>query len=128
MAEEQNAVDDALPQFIAQETALFFEHLEQARKTFSESGSLPPSLFKITKIREFKKKGKTATARKPSVYNMFVREQYEKMRKTGEDKSTGELFQEVAAMWKQMPESEKQKYKDKLEKELAKAHANENME
>ena len=74
----------------------------------------------MKQIRDFKKNAKSRArgSRKPSVYNLFVRDQLEKM--ANDERPRSERFKEVSNRWKKLPDEQRKKYQAKYEAEIAK--------
>ena len=118
----------SLAQFVAQETQLFYQRLHEAVQKHEESGEVPPSLFGQKAIRALKKAGGRrkgaagdAPKRKPSVFNLYIKEKLEEMNAQPALSTVPykEKFRQVVAQWSKLNDGEKNKYKDKYAAQLA---------
>lgn len=121
MAENDGA---ALQQFVAQETQLFYSHIRTAISKFEENGELPHSLFGVKAVKALQKASKQKASdkvkRKPTVFNLFVKE---KLAEIGNEVSAKDLpykerFGQAAAKWSALSEEEKKQYAEKYAAEL----------
>ena len=122
----------SLAQFVAQETQLFYQRLHEAVQKHEESGEVPPSLFGQKAIRALKKAGGRrkgaagdAPKRKPSVFNLYIKEKLEEMNAQPALSTVPykEKFRQVVAQWSKLNDGEKNKYKDKYAAQLARHSA-----
>jgi hypothetical protein len=102
--------------FFAQELQLFFQHMHEAvEKMSEEGGELPPSLFKARAIKSLGKRGKKGEGgakRKPSVFNLFVKEKLEKLKATTAGAAAAHTtnFKDAVSAWSALTDEQKAQY------------------
>lgn len=116
MGEEEPQV--SLDAFISQETFLFFEHLKAAIEKYRSEGQLPHSVFKAVAVKDLLKAGGKKRAaggkRKPTAFNLYVKEKLEEMKKAdGGEGDHSERFKTVASQWKSVSDEVKKYYTEK---------------
>ncbi|PSC68560.1 crabs claw [Micractinium conductrix] len=113
--------------FFAQEMQQFFAHIQSAVAHYSSTGEMPASLFgaqeggKAGGKRKLKDK-KAKQTRKPSAFNMFMKERMEQLKAAGikgpetnaeGNKVKNPLFSMAASDWGKLTAAEKEAYKAK---------------
>lgn len=117
----------SMAQFVAQETALFYEHLKTTRAKFEEDGTVPKSLFGQKAIRALLKSGgkrgggANGQKRKPTAFNLFVKEKLAEINAKDSYKDTpyNEKFKIAVAKWGALTEDKKKQYATKYAAQLA---------
>src|SRR5690349_4244140 len=96
--------------------------MNKAKTNTKTSSDRAKSKDKGTKDADSKKRGrspskgkKASKPRKRTGYNIFMKENYEKIRNEGFE--TKEILKEVGARWAKMSDGQKKTYNDKAEKE-----------
>ena len=101
--------------FCAHEFEAFFSHIGGAIKQYQTTGQLPESLFKGVALQDFAAGDKkTKAKRKPTAFNMFVKDKMEEFKVAGvkldDDKNGNLLFTLAVSEWKKLDEEAKQEY------------------
>jgi len=117
----------SIAQFVAQETALFYDHLKTATTKFEEDETVPKSLFGQKKIRALQKAGgkrgggANGQKRKPTAFNLFIKEKLEEInaKDSYKDVPYKEKFSMVVAKWGALSDDKKQQYTTKYAAQLA---------
>ncbi len=125
--EETKEEHFSLAQFVAQETALFYEHLKNATKNYEEEETAPKSLFGQKAIRALHKAGGkrgggvNGQKRKPTAFNLFIKEKLAEMnaKDSNKDIPYKEKFSMVVAKWGALSDEKKQQYTIKYAAQLA---------
>lgn len=129
---------DATPlqRYYARETNLFFKHLREAAAKFTETGELPKSLFPVKAnkaleqlaIGKRKRKSKDSSEkRKPTVYNLFMKEKLEELKaghtSAGTVADHQATFKQAVSNWTALSDEQKQQYAAKYAPIIAAAGA-----
>lgn len=114
---EAQAAD--LMSFCASEFHQFFGHLGNSIYTFKTTGKVPPSVFKASgHVATAAKADKPKTKRRPTAFNMFVKQKMEELKHAGVtldgDKNNNGMFTLAVSQWKKMSEEEKAAYTAKF--------------
>jgi HMG-box domain len=117
----------SVAQFVAQETALFYEHIKTSTAKFEEDGTVPKSLFGQKVIRALQKAGgkrgggANGQKRKPTAFNLFIKEKLAEMnaKDSHKDVPYKEKFSMVVAKWGALSDDKKQQYATKYAAQLA---------
>jgi hypothetical protein len=117
----------SIAQFVAQETALFYEHLKTATAKFEEDETVPKSLFGQKVIRALHKAGGkrgggvNGQKRKPTAFNMYIKEKLAEInaKDSYKDVPYKEKFSMVVAKWGALSDEKKQQYITKYAAQLA---------
>ena len=101
--------------FCAYEFEAFFSHIGGAIKQYQTTGQLPESLFKGSlPIHSATGDRKPKAKRKPTAFNMFVKDKMEEFKATGvkldDDKNGNLLFTLAVSEWKKLGEEAKKEY------------------
>ncbi|KAK2080728.1 hypothetical protein QBZ16_000582 [Prototheca wickerhamii] len=104
-----SAPDVSFAIYFAQEMQLFFKHIQEAALKYSETKELPQSIFPGEPTSSVKKIKKDKTKRKPSAYNLYVRDALEKLKSdpTKSDSSHRSLFTEAVSLWSKLSDEQK---------------------
>jgi hypothetical protein len=124
MAAEQTF---SISQFVAQETALFYEHIKTANEQFEKEEIVPKSVFGQKAIRALHKVGGkrgggvNGQKRKPTAFNLFIKEKLADMnaKDSYKDVPYKEKFSMVVAKWGALSDDKKQQYATKYAAQLA---------
>jgi hypothetical protein len=114
---EPQAAD--LMSFCANEFHQFFGHLGNSIHTFKTTGKVPPSVFKAAgHVAAAAKADKPKTKRRPTAFNMFVKQKMEELKQAGVtldgDKNNNGMFTLAVSEWKKMSEEGKAAYTAKF--------------
>jgi len=114
---EPQAAD--LMSFCASEFHQFFGHLGNSIHTFKTTGKVPPSVFKAAgHVAAAAKADKPKTKRRPTAFNMFVKQKMEELKQSGVtldgDKNNNGMFTLAVSEWKKMSEEGKAAYTAKF--------------
>ena len=114
---EPQAAD--LMSFCASEFHQFFGHLGNSIHTFKTTGKVPPSVFRaVNHVAAAIKLEKPKTKRRPTAFNMFVKQKMEELKQAGVtldgDKNNNGVFTLAVAEWKKMSEESKAAYTAKF--------------
>jgi len=114
---EPQAAD--LMSFCASEFHQFFGHLGNSIHTFKTTGKVPHSVFRATNHAAAAIKAeKPKTKRRPTAFNMFVKQKMEELKQAGVtldgDKNNNGMFTLAVAEWKKMTEEGKAAYTAKF--------------
>ncbi len=114
---EPQAAD--LMSFCANEFHQFFGHLGNSIHTFKTTGKVPPSVFKAAgHVAAAAKADKPKTKRRPTAFNMFVKQKMEELKQSGVtldgDKNNNGMFTLAVSEWKKMSEEGKAAYTAKF--------------
>ena len=117
----ENAQATELMAFCASEFQTFFGHLGHSIHTFKTTGKVPPSIFKTSSnsaSAAASKSEKPKTKRRPTAFNMFVKQKMEELKKSGvqldNDKNNNGMFTLAVSQWKSMSDSAKAEYTAKF--------------
>ncbi|GAB4814541.1 hypothetical protein N2152v2_001587 [Parachlorella kessleri] len=115
--------------FFAQEMQLFFGHIHQAVVHYGKTGELPQTVFKAKAIKDAekaasgeekkKRKARDKPKRKPSAFNVFVKEKMEELKAAGvkpppsDTNVKNALFGMAVAEWGKLSVDQKKDYSDK---------------
>jgi len=102
---EAQAAD--LMSFCASEFHQFFGHLGNSIHTFKTTGKVPPSVFKASSnATAAAKADKPKTKRRPTAFNMFVKQKMEELKQAGVildgDKNNNGMFTLAVREWKKL--------------------------
>lgn len=106
-----------LQKFLAQESALFYSHVRAVAEKYNETGELPNSLFGKKAVQSLLKAGKRGGSkggekRKPSVFNLFVKEKLAGVNK--DPKATGTPFKDrfklAVSEWSALTDDQKKEF------------------
>ena len=118
MAENQAA---DLMSFCASEFQYFFSHLGNSIHTYKNTGKVPGSAFKASSHAHnaaTAKADKPKTKRKPTAFNMFVKEKMEELKNAGVtldgDKNNNGMFSLAVSSWKQLSDEAKADFTNKF--------------
>ena len=106
--------------FCAQEFQTFFSHMGDAVKLFKATGHLPDTVSRGAVPSHAAANGdkKAKVKRKPTAFNMFVKEKMEEFKAAGvrleDDKNGNLMFTLAVAEWKKLDEDQKQAYSRKF--------------
>ena len=112
-----------LMSFCASEFQQFFSHLGNSISTYRSTGKVPGSAFKHSgnghvSSAAAAKPDKPKAKRKPTAFNMFVKEKMEEMKVAGvtldNDKNNNGIFSLAVAEWKKLSDTDKTAYTDKF--------------
>ncbi|KAH7620520.1 hypothetical protein NADE_003137 [Nannochloris sp. 'desiccata'] len=117
----------SIAQFVAQETALFYEHIKTAAAKFEADETVPKSLFGQKMIRALHKAGGkrgggvNGQKRKPTAFNLFIKEKLAELnaKDSYKDVPYKEKFSMVVAKWGALSDDKKQQYTTKYAAQLA---------
>ena len=116
----------SLMAFCAHEFEAFFSHIGGAIKQYQTTGQLPESLFKGSlPSHSLTGQQKPKAKRKPTAFNMFVKDKMEEFKATGvkldDDKNGNLLFALAVSEWKKLDEEAKQEYTKRFKASAQKA-------
>ena len=118
--------------FCASEFQQFFSHLGNSIHTYRSTGKVPGSAFKNSGSGHVSsaaaaKSDKPKVKRKPTAFNMFVKEKMEQMKVAGvtldNDKNNNGMFSLAVAEWKKLSDAAKTAYTDKFKVRVASTSA-----
>ena len=112
--------------FCAREFEAFFSHIGGAIKQYQTTGQLPESLYKGSQpSHSTTGQQKPKAKRKPTAFNMFVKDKMEEFKATGvkldDDKNGNLLFALAVSEWKKLDEEAKQEYIRRFKASIQKA-------
>lgn len=118
MAENQAA---DLMGFCASEFQQFFSHLGNSIHMYKNTGKVPGSAFKASShahTAAAAKSDKPRTKRKPTAFNMFVKEKMEELKAAGVtldgDKNNNGMFTLAVSSWKELSDTAKADFTNKF--------------
>ena len=118
MAENQAA---DLMSFCASEFQQFFSHLGNSIHTYTNTGKVPGSAFKASghaHTASAAKSDKPKAKRKPTAFNMFVKEKMEELKAAGVtldgDKNNNGMFTLAVSSWKELSDTAKADFTNKF--------------
>lgn len=108
-----------LMSFCASEFQQFFSHLGNSIYTYKNTGKVPSSAFKGSGHNAgTTKSDKPKTKRKPTAFNMFVKEKMEELKASGVtldgDKNNNGMFTLAVSSWKNLSDQAKADYTNKF--------------
>ena len=108
-----------LMSFCASEFQQFFSHLGNSIYTYKNTGKVPSSAFKGSGHNAgTAKSDKPKTKRKPTAFNMFVKEKMEELKSSGVtldgDKNNNGMFTLAVSSWKNLSDQAKADYTNKF--------------
>lgn len=110
-----------LMSFCASEFQQFFSHLGNSIYTYKNTGKVPSSAFKTSGHAHnavTAKSDKPKAKRKPTAFNMFVKEKMEELKSAGVtldgDKNNNGMFTLAVSSWKNLSEQAKADYTSKF--------------
>ena len=107
-----------LQKFLAQESALFYSHVRSVAEKYNETGELPSSLFgkkavqSLLKTKRKRVVTKDGEKRKPSAFNLFVKEKLTEVNKDPKiaDMAYKDRFKLAVAEWTALTDDQKKKF------------------